>query len=102
MSNREETGPTTWSNFTVLRHVLLALYCFPLFTLFLATTGKPSQFTLLDEDASKRLIIGDLTLIQPFTDLGFDTLAKPVTLDGRWSLERITADLHIIYMACPS
>ena len=75
--------------------------CFVLLPIVHSVSSKPSQFTLLDEDASKRLIISDLTLIQPFTDLGFDTLAKPVTLDGRWSLERITADLHIIYMACP-
>jgi hypothetical protein len=101
LTNREETGYATWSNFSVLRHVFRALYRFPLVALFLSTTGKISQFTSLDEDTSKRIIISDLILIQPFTDLGFDTLAKQVALDGRWNLERVTADSHIVYMARP-
>jgi hypothetical protein len=101
LTNREETGYATWSNFSVLRHVLRALYRFPLFALFLSTTGKISQFTSPDEDTSKGIIVGDLILIQPFTDLGFDTLAKQVTLDGHWDLERVTADSHIVYMARP-
>ena len=101
LTNREETGYATWSNFSVLRHVLRALYRFPLFALFLSTTGKISQFTSSDEDTSKRIIVDDLILIQPFTDLGFDTLAKQVALDGHWNLERVTADSHIVYIARP-
>jgi hypothetical protein len=101
LTNREETGYTTWSNFSVMRHVFLALYRFPLFALFLSTTGKISQFSLPDEDTSKIIVIGDLILIQPFTDLGFDMLAKQVSLDARWNLERVTADSHIVYVACP-
>ena len=101
LTNREETGYATWSNFSVLRHVLRTLHRFPLFALFLSTTGKISQFTSSDEDTSKRIIAGDLILIQPFTDLGFDTLAKQVALDGHWDLERVTADSHIVYIARP-
>ena len=101
LTDREETGYAPWSNFSVLRHVFRALHRFPLFALFLSTTGKISQFISPDEDTSKRIIIGDLILIQPFTDLGFDTLAKPVALDGRWDLERVTADSHIVYMGRP-
>jgi len=56
--------------------------------------GKISQFTSPDEDTSKKIIIGDLILIQPFADLGFDTLAKQVALYGGWDLERVTADSH--------
>jgi hypothetical protein len=101
LTNREETGYAAWSNFSVLRHVFRALHRFPLFALFLSTTSKISQFTSPDEDTSKRIIIGDLISIQPFTDFGFDTLAKQVSLDGHWNLERVTADLHIVYMARP-
>jgi hypothetical protein len=101
LTNREETGYAAWSNFSVLRHVFRALHRFPLFALFLSTTSKISQFTSPDEDTSKRIIIGDLISIQPFTDLGFDTLAKQVALDGHWNLERVTADSHIVYMARP-
>ena len=100
LTNREETGYIT-SNFSVLRHVFRALYRFPLFALFLSTTGKISQFTSPDEDTSKRIMIRDLILIQPFTDLGFDMLAKRVALDGHWNLERVTADSHIVYLARP-
>ena len=60
LTNREETGYATWSNFSVLRHVFRDLYRFPLFTLFMSMTGKISQFTSPDEDTSKRIIIGDL------------------------------------------
>ncbi|KAF8323573.1 hypothetical protein F5887DRAFT_1208074 [Amanita rubescens] len=101
LTNRNETGYATWSNLSVLRHVFRALDHFPLFALFLSTTGKISQFISPGDDTSKRIILGELTLIQPFTDLGFDTLAKQVALDGNWDLERVTADSHIVYMGRP-
>jgi hypothetical protein len=99
--NREETDNTTWSNFSVLRHVLRALCHLPLFALFLSTMGKISQFTSPVQDTSKRIANQDLTLIKPFTDLGFDMLAKQVDLGGRWNLELVTADAHIVYMGRP-
>jgi hypothetical protein len=99
--NREETGNTTWSNLSVLRHAFRALYRFPLFALFLSTTGKIARFTSPNEDTSKRIIAGDLILIQPFTNLGFDSLAKPVALDGRWDLESVTADSHVVHLGHP-
>jgi len=98
LTDREEIG---WSNFSVLRHVLRALYRFPLFTLFLSTTGKISRFTSPNEDTSRRIIVGDLILIQPFTELGFDTLAKKVSLDGLYDLEHVTDDSHIVYLGRP-
>ena len=102
LTNREDTGNgTNWSNFSVLRHVFRALYRFPLFAVFLSTTGKISQFTSPSEDTWKRIIIGDLLLIQPFTDLGFDTLAMRVDLNGLWDLESVTADSHIVYLGRP-
>ena len=103
LTNREETDndSNTWSNFSVLRHVLRALCHFPLFTLFLSTTGKISRFTSPVQDTSKRIVKHDLALIKPFTDLGFDTLAKQVNLGGGWDLERVTADAHMVYMGRP-
>ncbi|KAF8324798.1 hypothetical protein F5887DRAFT_1022029 [Amanita rubescens] len=101
LTNREETDKATWSNFSVLRHVLRALCHFPLFTLFLSTTGKISRFTSPVQDTSKRIVKHDLTLIKPFTDLGFDTLAEKVDLGGGWNLERVTADAHMVYMGRP-
>ena len=101
LANREESDYARWSNFSVLRHVFRALYDFPLFALFLSTTGKISQFTSPDEDTSQRIILRNLNLIQPFTDLGFDTLAKQVVLDGKWDLDRVTHNSHIVHMGRP-
>ena len=102
LTNRcEENNNTTWSNFSILRHVLWALCHFPLFSLFLSTTGKISRFTSPIQDTLKRIANHDLTLIKPFTDLGFDTLAEPVDLGRGWDLERVTADAHIVYMGHP-
>ena len=82
-----------WSNLSVMRHLLCNLLCFPVFSLFLSTTGKISQFT--------SRVHGSLKLIRPFTDLGFDTLAIKVSLDGSWNLERITDDSHIVGLGRP-
>ncbi|KIL67286.1 hypothetical protein M378DRAFT_9526 [Amanita muscaria Koide BX008] len=101
LTKREATGYATWSNYSVLRHVLRALHNFPLFALFLSTMGNISQFISPNEDTSGRIIIGDLKLIQPYTDLGFDTLANKVVLDGHWNLERVTEDSHIVHMGRP-
>lgn len=101
LTNREETPSATWSNFSNLRHVLRALYRFPLFTIFLSTTGKISQFASPEDDPSKRILLRNLSLIQPFTDIGFDTLAKEVIIDGTWDLEHVTRDSHIVYLGRP-
>ena len=84
LTNQEENDNTTWSNFSVLRHVLQALCHFPLFTLFLSSMGKILQFTSQVQDTLKRIANHDLTLIKPFMDLGFDTLTKQVDLGGGW------------------
>jgi hypothetical protein len=90
-----------WSNFSVLRHVLCSLTNFPIFSLFLSTTGKITQFTSRAGDYSERIINGSKKLIQPFTDLGFDVLAQKVSLDGRWKLEDVTKDSHIVTLGRP-
>jgi hypothetical protein len=103
LTDREaEREGVLWSNFSELSHVLRGLHYHPLFSLFLSTTGKISQFTSAkDEDSSKRVINSTLTLIQPFTDLGFDTLATPVSLDGSWNLEKVTTDSHMAHLGRP-
>jgi hypothetical protein len=101
LTDGEETPSATWSNFSNMRHVLRALYRFPLFSVFLSTTGKISQFTSPEHDKSGRIFHRNLSLIQPFTDLGFDTLANKVILDSTCDLERVTDDLHIVYLGRP-
>jgi hypothetical protein len=73
-----------------------------LFSLFLSTTGKISQFTsAVDEDLSKRVVEGTLVIIQPYTDLGFDPLANVMELDGPWDLGRATHDSQICSLGRP-
>jgi len=84
-----------------LRHVLRGLHRFSLFSLFLSTTGKISQFTSApDEDVSKRILAGELFLIQPFTDLGFDTLAEKISV-ADLNLAAFIGDSHIVHIGRP-
>jgi hypothetical protein len=63
-----------------------------LFALFLSTTGKFSEFTssTMGEDLSKRVAEAKLDIIEPFTDLGFDPLARLIAADGSWNPEQLT------------
>lgn len=101
-----ERQPTStgddWSIFNELRRVLRALNGLPLFSLFLSTTGKVSQFaSAAGEDLSMRVVKGDLRIIEPYTDLGFDHLAHKISLDGSWTLERLTEDDQICSLGRP-
>jgi hypothetical protein len=96
------TGLEEWSMFNELRHALRTVQNLPVFTLFISTTGKFSQLTsVTTEDHSSRIIAGELTLISPFTDLGFDHLAKIISLGGEWNLEKLTADAYISLLGRP-
>jgi hypothetical protein len=101
LTDRVVTDSGTWSNFSALRHVLRALHRFSLFSLFLSTTGKISQFTSApEEDDSRRIIAGELFLIQPFTDLGFDTLAEKISV-ADLNLEKFIGDSHMVHIGRP-
>jgi hypothetical protein len=92
-TQRHQAAGKEWSVFNELRHALRRLHGLPLFSLFLSTTGKISQFTsAIEEDLSKRVVEGTLIVIQPYTDLGFDPLARIIAADGSWNLERLTED----------
>jgi hypothetical protein len=73
-----------------------------LFSLFLSTTGKINQFvpSPLNDD-SARIMRGELRLIQPFTDLGFDQLAKKISFDNDLTIEHITSDDYIAHFGRP-
>jgi hypothetical protein len=101
-TQRQQDAGEEWSVFNELRHALRRLHSLPLFSLFLSTTGKISQFTsAIDEDLSKRVVEGQLVIIQPYTDLGFDPLANIIALDGLWDLERLTDDSQICSLGRP-
>jgi hypothetical protein len=63
--------------FSHLRRVLCSIRNHSLFSLFLSTTGKITQFTSPRElDPSNRVQMGDLSLIPPFTALGWDHMVQ--------------------------
>lgn len=100
----ERKGPDgeQWSVFQQVRQLLRSFRDLPIFSLFLSTTGKISQFTsAAEDDLSKRIIKGDLVAGQPFTDLGFDPLAVRISLNGDWNLEKLTENGHICTMGRP-
>jgi len=91
-----------WSNWTELRHVLRGLHDCSMFTLVMSTTAKISLFAPApDNNCSERVYLREFVLIQPFTLVGFDALAKKVSLKGSWSLEDVTDDAHIVRLGRP-
>ncbi|KAI9430204.1 hypothetical protein H4582DRAFT_1820313, partial [Lactarius indigo] len=79
------------SRFVVLRRILSSISSEPLFSFFLSTTGKITQFGQpRGQDASNRINEGKLTTPRPYIYLGFDQLMQSQkTLDHVTSLECI-------------
>jgi hypothetical protein len=102
LTHQKTTGLTQWSNFSELQYALRALHRFPCFSLFMSTTGRISQFLpAQEEDSSRRIVSGNLILIQPFTDLGFDTLAYKISLEEEWDLVKLTHVSHMAHLGRP-
>ncbi|KAF8326793.1 uncharacterized protein EI90DRAFT_3069045 [Cantharellus anzutake] len=75
-----------WSAFTSMRRALRGLRSFPIWSLFLSTTGKSDQFSPPPSlDPSSRILQGELSAVNPFSALGFDHMAmkfrEGMTLD---------------------
>ena len=65
------------SRFVVLRQALSALSDKPLFSFFLSTTGKVTQFGQpCGHDASNRINTGTLASPRPYIFVGFDQLVQ--------------------------
>jgi hypothetical protein len=75
-----------------------------LFSLFLSTTGKITKFTSSkDKDISGHVVAGMLLLIAPYTDLGFDQLAKKIAHDGNFTLaDKPTMGVRCTFITVPS
>jgi len=100
LTNQEQKDEN-WSNLSALQRALHALSHFPMFSLFLSTRAKMPQFTSASDDASSKITVGALKLSEPFTDLGFDTLAKKVSFNSCWTLGFVTHDSHIVHLGRP-
>jgi hypothetical protein len=83
---------TKHTHFSELRRALRMLYEAPVFSLFLSTTGEISQFNPHQlVDPSARVIEGDLRLIPPYSDLGFDqAMAGHEVANGEKTIDEVT------------
>ncbi|KZT12589.1 uncharacterized protein LAESUDRAFT_689269 [Laetiporus sulphureus 93-53] len=98
------TSPTgeAWSAFYELRAALRSLMSYGVFSLFLSTTGRISQFlSPRDQEFSMRLVTRQLTLISPFTDLGFDFLAERIKGEDGFTLAHVTTDEFMCHLGRP-
>ena len=87
----------TWSKFSELRRGLRVLNPYPVFSVFLSTTGKTNDFTPAPhEDKSKRLEERTLVLLPPFTELGFDQMVQSRISDGSVTIDEVST---VEYMA---
>jgi len=90
-------------HFFALRRVLRIFYDVPMFTFFLATTGKISQSTPPRQfDPSERINQGTLTTPHPFILLGFDQLMKSRKIFDKYkTLDDVTSLECIAHMGRP-
>ncbi|KAI9445890.1 hypothetical protein H4582DRAFT_1901738 [Lactarius indigo] len=87
---------TRESRFVVLRRILNSLSSDPLFSFFLSTTGKITQFGQpRGQDASNRINDGSLATPHPYIHLGFDQLMQSRKILVRWT----TLD-HVVSLEC--
>ena len=53
------------------------------------------------EDFSLRILSEESFLIQPFTDVGFDTLACKISLGKGWKLDKLASNFHMAHLGRP-
>ena len=78
-----------FSKFSELRRVLRALNELLIFSVFLSTAGNIQSITPCAKiDDSGRVQKSDLVLLPPFTELGFDQMAKEIS-DGALTIKEV-------------
>jgi len=94
-----------WSILNELRRALRELHNLPIFSIFLSTLSTTAKIYQsvgsTGPDFSSRILKMELTLVQPFTDVGVDHLAKRIALDGNWDLDKLTDDAYICSLGRP-
>ncbi|KAH8977434.1 hypothetical protein EDB86DRAFT_1199678 [Lactarius hatsudake] len=84
------------SRFVVLRRILNFLSSDPLFSFFLSTTSKITQFGQpRGQDASNRINDGELATPRPYIHLGFDQLMQSQKILNQW-----TTLHHVVSLEC--
>lgn len=86
-----QAPPTTFSE---MRRTLRRMTDFPVFSVFLSTTGNIKDFNPPPHaDPSGRVFAKRLHLIPPFIEVGFDQMLKADGLEinnGRWQIDEVS------------
>ena len=94
------TNGIQWSQFSALRRALCAIRLFPVWSLFLSTTGK--QFAPAPVlDYSNRIVEGRLIILTPFSALGFDLLAEMLSYNGSYALSHVSSLIYKLSLGRP-
>lgn len=99
----EDKGTRTWSHFVQLQRALRVFTEMSLFTFFLSTTWKISQFSPShDRDPSYQMNDGKPKTPHPFIFLGFDQLMGDHKIFDKYkTLEDVTSLECIAHMGRP-
>ncbi len=90
------------SNFTELRRALRVLLHDPLWSFFLSTTGKITQFSLpRGLDPSSRINRGTLITPSPYIHLGLDQLTLSRKITKRDTLDYVTSLECVAHLGRP-
>jgi hypothetical protein len=73
-----------WSRYSALQRTLQALRDYPIWSIFLSTAGKITQFVPLRH-------LDPLAHVQPFSALGFDVLATKISEDDTLDLNYVAS-----------
>jgi hypothetical protein len=81
----------TWSIFSELRRNHRRLNKYPIFSVFLSTSGKIQDISPPPRnDKSKRLEQRELMSLTPFTELGFDQMIQPPISEGSVTIDDVS------------
>ena len=96
------TNRVQWSQFSALRRALHAIRLFPVWSLFLSTTMKLEQFVPAPTlDSSTRIVEGRLSVLTPFSALGFDLLAEVLSCNESYSLDHVSSLIYKLSLGRP-
>jgi hypothetical protein len=91
----------TWTVFSELRRVLRELVHFPIFSLFLSTSGKVLSFSpVMQSDPSRRARESDISPLHPISEMSFDDLAYPA-MEDHITLSRVVKTDWISHLGRP-
>ena len=94
----------SWSALSELRHALRLIILYPVFTIFLSTSGKLRFLSLdLSMDPSSRFYHQKLSLHPPLFQCPFDLVpeAHKFSTEPIWNLARVASTEHMAYLGRP-